>query len=54
MRRCPQRFNEEGPSGQRRMHLQLPKPDQVHEAVWKIACEMNQDDISLVVTSERE
>ncbi|XP_076739147.1 uncharacterized protein LOC101480133 isoform X1 [Maylandia zebra] len=54
VRRCPQRFNEEAPSGQRRMHLQLPKPDQVHEAVWKIACEMNQDDISFVVTSERD
>lgn len=40
VRRCPQRFNEEAPSGQRRMHLQLPKPDQVHEAVWKIACEI--------------
>lgn len=37
-----------------RIHLDLPKPEDVHEAVWKIACEMNQDDISVIVRSEKE
>lgn len=55
VRNCPQKSPEgEPPTGQKRIHLDLPKPDQVHEAVWKIACEMNQDKISLVVRSERE
>ncbi|XP_036961816.1 uncharacterized protein LOC119023775 isoform X3 [Acanthopagrus latus] len=55
VRKCPQKSTEGEPSaGRKRMQLDLPKPDQFHEAVWKIACEMNQDDISLVVRSERD
>lgn len=55
VKKCPQKFLEdEAPIGRKRMHLELPKPDQVHEAVWKIASDMNQDDIALVVRSERE
>ncbi|MED6245114.1 hypothetical protein ATANTOWER_031603, partial [Ataeniobius toweri] len=55
VRRCPQKpVEEDSPIGRKRIKLDLPKPDQVHEAVWKIACEMNQDDISMVVKSERD
>ena len=55
VRNCPQKSIEgEPPAGRKRIQLDLPKPDQIHEAVWKIACEMNQDDISLVVRSERD
>nr|XP_043879455.1 uncharacterized protein LOC122767933 isoform X2 [Solea senegalensis] len=54
VRRCPQRSVEEFPTGQKRIRIDLPKPHEIHEAVWKIACEMNQDEISLVVRSERE
>lgn len=55
MRNCPQKPGEEEPQvGRKRISLNLPRPDQVHEAVWKIACEMNQDDISLVVRNERD
>lgn len=46
VKKCPQKFLEdEAPIGRKWMHLELPKPDQVHEAVWKIASDMNQDDI---------
>lgn len=55
VRNCPQKPVEGEPQvGRKRIHLDLPKPDPVHEAVWKIACEMNQDDISLVVRSEKD
>ncbi|XP_035981142.1 uncharacterized protein LOC110368365 isoform X2 [Fundulus heteroclitus] len=55
VRRCPQKpFEGDSSAGRKRLQLELPKPDHVHEAVWKIACEMNQDDISLVVKSERD
>lgn len=55
MRNFPQKSAEEEPQvGRKRINLDLPKPDQVHEAVRKIACEMNQDDISLVGRSERD
>ncbi|XP_030607071.1 uncharacterized protein LOC115795355 [Archocentrus centrarchus] len=55
VRRCPQKPVEgDSLTGRKRIHLDLPKPNQVHEAVWKIACEMNQDGISLVVKSERD
>lgn len=55
VRNCPQKPGEEKPQvGRKRISLNLPRPDQVHEAVWKIACEMNQDDISLVVRNERD
>ncbi|XP_070826723.1 uncharacterized protein [Chaetodon trifascialis] len=55
VKNCPQKSVEgEAPAGRKRIHLDLPKPDHVHEAVWKTACEMNQDDISLVVRSERD
>ncbi|XP_030270806.1 uncharacterized protein LOC115580511 isoform X2 [Sparus aurata] len=55
VRNCPEKSIEgEPPTGRKRIQLDLPKPDQIHEAVWKIACEMNQDDISLVVRSERD
>ena len=51
VRNCPQKSVEvETRVGQKQIHTDLPKADTVHEAVWKIACEMNQDDISLVVT----
>lgn len=40
MRNCTQRSIEgESHTGQKRIQLNLPKPDQVHEAVCKIACE---------------
>ncbi|XP_067285389.1 uncharacterized protein [Pseudorasbora parva] len=55
VRNCPQKSAEmETRVGQKRIHIDLPKADTVHDAVWKIACEMNQDDISLVVRSERD
>ncbi|XP_051734581.1 uncharacterized protein LOC127504143 isoform X42 [Ctenopharyngodon idella] len=55
VRNCPQKSVEvETRVGQKRIHIDLPKADTVHDAVWKIACEMNQDDISLVVRSERD
>jgi len=55
VRNCPQKSVEvESRVGRKRIHMDLPKPDAVHEAVWKIAFEMNQDDISLVVRSERD
>ncbi|XP_057707363.1 uncharacterized protein LOC130926131 isoform X2 [Corythoichthys intestinalis] len=54
VKNCPQKSFEVGPSaGQKRIQLVLPRPEQVSEAVWKIACEMNQDNISSVVRSER-
>lgn len=55
LRYCPQKTVEGEPQvGRKRIHLDLPKPAPVHEAVWKIACEMNQDDISMVVRNERD
>ncbi|CAM4615510.1 unnamed protein product [Leuciscus chuanchicus] len=55
VRNCPQKSVEvETRVGRKRIHIDLPKAETVHEAVWKIACEMNQDDISLVVRSERD
>ncbi|CAJ1048439.1 uncharacterized protein LOC119023775 isoform X5 [Xyrichtys novacula] len=55
VKKCPKRpFEEEPCVGQKRIYLDLPKPEEVHEAVWKIACEMNQDSISSVVRSERD
>lgn len=47
VKNCTKSFVEgEGPALRKQIQLHLPKPDQVHEAVWKISCEMNQDDIS--------
>ncbi|KTF82298.1 hypothetical protein cypCar_00034305 [Cyprinus carpio] len=55
VRNCPQKSVEvETRVGRKRIHIDLPKAETVHEAVWKIACEMNQDDISLVVRSESD
>ncbi|XP_034058156.1 putative transporter SVOPL isoform X3 [Gymnodraco acuticeps] len=55
VKNCPQKPDEGEPQGGRkRIHLDLPKPDSVQEVVWKIACEMNQDDISSVVRSESD
>ncbi|KAK1885095.1 Leucine--tRNA ligase cytoplasmic [Dissostichus eleginoides] len=55
VKNCPQKpYEGEPQGGRKRIHLDLPKPDSVQEAVWKIACEMNQDDISSVVRSERD
>ncbi|XP_067299454.1 uncharacterized protein [Pseudorasbora parva] len=54
VRNCPQKVELETRVGQKRIHIDLPKADTVQDAVWKIACEMNQDDISLVVRSERD
>ncbi|KAL0970083.1 hypothetical protein UPYG_G00236930 [Umbra pygmaea] len=34
-------------------YMILPPPDNITQAVWNIACEMNNDDISSVVRSER-
>lgn len=46
VRNCPQKSAEvETRVGQKRIHIDLPKAETV-DAVWKIACEMNQDDIS--------
>lgn len=55
VKNCPQKPVEEEPQvGRKRISLNVPRPDRVHEVVWKIACEMNQDDISLVVRNERD
>lgn len=54
MKRCLQRIERFSLSRKKRIHLDLPKPKKVSEAVWKIACEMNQDEISMVVQSERD
>lgn len=55
MRRCPQKpIERDLLTGQKWIQLDLPKPRKMHEAVWKIACEMNQDEISLVVKNERD
>lgn len=54
VRNCTQKSVEGKSSKKQRIHLDLPKPEDVHEAVWKIACEMNQDEISVVVRSEKE
>lgn len=54
-RNCPQKpVDRETPARRKRIQLEMPKPNEVHEAVWKIACEMNQDEISLVVRSEKD
>ena len=53
VRNCPKKSVEEEPQvGRKWIQMHLPRPDSVKETVWKIACEMNQDDVSSVVRSE--
>lgn len=55
VRNCPKKSVEGEPQvGRKWIQLHIPRPDSVKEAVWKIVCEMNQDDISSVVRSETE
>ena len=52
VRNCPKKSVEEEPQvGRKWIQMHLPRPDSVKETVWKIACEMNQDDVSSVVRS---
>lgn len=55
VRNCPKKSVEGEPQvGRKWIQLHIPRPDSVKEAVWKIVCEMNQDDVSSVVRSETE
>ncbi|KAF7645898.1 hypothetical protein LDENG_00196890 [Lucifuga dentata] len=38
--------------GRKGIYMHLPKPASVKDAVWKIACDMNNDEISTVVRNE--